>query len=245
LIEQDTRDYALFGDHYWNLATKKNEGNYIRGEFAMEKAFGFSDIWDLLHAAAFCSIYEKKFIFEYDLLDADGNPIKDESENTIKLEYRFENWTGLYGIGAVVGGECGLYVRPIVYDTDGNPVTFYAFCPYKNSGNITRFYTNYMTVLPPQELPTTTYVYKRDDPDNPIVVSDTRDYAINDDDWWNYAVASNLFTNYSKEDLGYKVEYEIRDSRLADAFMEAASSDPDVTVSCVGDIITVDWVPSE
>jgi hypothetical protein len=43
LIEQDTRDYALFGDHYWNLATKKNDGKYEQGDLALEVEYEIKD----------------------------------------------------------------------------------------------------------------------------------------------------------------------------------------------------------
>jgi hypothetical protein len=240
------------------------DGKWHSSEFAWQKAFGFGDILDVLHGGAFCSIESKKFIFEYDVYDVNGNQIKDQFGNTFKLEYRFENWLGEYGtfsiidiapkdkekygiedmVSATIGGECGLYARVVVYNAEGNPVKYPGFTPYKDSINIVQSLTSYSAVIPPLELPTTTYVYPKGDPDNPILMSDTRDYAINDDDWWNYAVVSNKEKLY-KEDLGYKVEYEIRDPQLADAFMKAALSDPEVAVSRVGDIITVDWIPTE
>jgi hypothetical protein len=43
LIEQDTRDYALFGDHYWNLAVKKNEGEFSQGDLALEVEYEIKD----------------------------------------------------------------------------------------------------------------------------------------------------------------------------------------------------------
>jgi hypothetical protein len=44
LIEQDTRDYALFGDHYWNLAAKWNEDKkYEQGDLALEVEYEIKD----------------------------------------------------------------------------------------------------------------------------------------------------------------------------------------------------------
>jgi hypothetical protein len=173
------------------------------------------------------------------MLGDDGNLVTDEFGNIYMVEYRVESWVGNYGWGNMIGGESGIYTRIVVYDKDGNPSQLPGFSPYKNNplqSNLT-----FQSIIL-DELPMKTYVYNRNNPDEPLLEYDTRDHALNGDDYWPFC-ARKTDETIPKEELIYKVEYEVSDERLRKKFFDAAEDNENWDVTLDGNKIIIEWEP--
>ena len=87
-----------------------------------------------------------------------------------------------------------------------------------------------------------TYVYNRNNPDEPLLEYDTRDHALNGDDYWPYCATRNT-ESLTKKDLIYKIVYEVKDDRLLNKFYDAAEENENWDVTLSGNIITIEWDP--
>lgn len=166
-----------------------NDLYYTNECYGIQRLSGFCDIYDDLGVILGMDLDTEKVIF-----NANGK------------EYRLQFWKGSYAFKGAYGAEIGLYSR-----SEADAKRF----PYNNSIE-SKFYI-YDCVNGEDEIETTQYIYNKKG--TLLLKHSTKDYADNDDHFWNLAIKTD--GGYSKHDLCLKEIIEVKDDNMRDAMLEA------------------------
>lgn len=140
------------------------DGTHITtSETSLQSASGFMDIYDELGPILGMDLNTEVIIFVYD-----------------GREYRFQLWEGTYGFNTMIGGEMGLYYRPL---SVANKL------PYSDEDNGSNDFLYYAAVDEADHIPINVTIY--DNKGNIITNNDTKDYTANDNHYWNAQFRSN------------------------------------------------------
>lgn len=166
------------------------DGTHITtSETSLQSASGFMDIYDELGPILGMDLNTEVIIFVYD-----------------GREYRFQLWEGTYGFNTMIGGEMGLYYRPL---SVANKL------PYSDEDNGSNDFLYYAAVDEADHIPINVTIY--DNKGNIITNNDTKDYTANDNHYWNAQFRSNNGLR-DKEDI-YMEGTVVMAPAMADSFI--------------------------
>ena len=171
---------------------------YYTKENAPQKHFGFGDLFDEFGPLLGMDIEEAPIVFQY----------TDPKTNDTK-EWLIELWKGQYGGGLSVGGEIGLYNRPVTKDMD----------PYiPGKGNYHIFFDSAVK-NEKMHLAYTLYdkdnsvILKRDSYDYPKPIGEPQGK-----DWWLLGIKFGRYAE--KEDLTMKAKIKLLSRSMAKIFVK-------------------------
>ena len=183
---------------------------YVTSQHSIQSYGGFADIYDTAGPALGMDLDEKVVNFT-----VDGK------------EYRVELWKGAYGFGGAYGGEIGLYYKNP--DSDSWLTQMESKVPGL-----------YATVDSKDQMRMVQELYSKDDPDHPILVNDTADYADDGKHFWNLAIKTD--PAIPKENLFQRDTFYVEDPALRDAMVEALGNESGITdISVDGSRVTFTW----
>lgn len=171
---------------------------YYTKENALQKHFGFGDLFDEFGPMLGMDLEEVPIVFQY--TDPETNKTK---------EWLIELWKGQYGGGVSVGGEIGLYNRPVTKDMD----------PYiPGKGNYQVFFDSAIknekmhlayTLCEKDD----SVIFKRDSFDYPKPVGEPQGK-----DWWLLGIKLGKYAE--KQDLVMKAKIKLLSRNMAKIFVK-------------------------
>lgn len=161
-------------------------------------------------------------------------------------EYRIQVWDGLYAGGLSIGGEIGLYARPLS-DAQANPYIEKDLADYAarvktlSPSEINNLFINHRSLANEEDqIPMLMSVYDTDG--NNILRNDTQGYANEGTHYWNYAAVENINLEYVKEDVHVVGELIIEDRGLLESMQNALQKDGiDAKILTDGQTLEITW----
>ncbi|MBC1733926.1 DUF4474 domain-containing protein [Listeria seeligeri] len=197
------------------------QGNYSRNVIGFVEEAGIDD----------SKILKRRFETVKDELVEKQGQLKRELLKIEDKEYRVQLWKGSYGLETAYGGELGIYYRD-VDDAKTNP--------YHEGKDDSKFIW-YECADESYQWKSVSTIYDKKTNDK-LISNDTREYAKNDDHFWNLAIKTDPMSGYEKDDL-YMVEViEIPDLNVRNDFVTALEKEKVVTnVVIEGNKVSFSW----
>jgi len=170
--------------------------------YGVQRRFGFMDLYDDLSGLLGMDLETEILVFTPDGSDK---------------EYRLQFWRGSYCSGGAYGGEIGLYQRS---SAEAEKM------PYSDENPLKKF-IYYECVSGEDEIRTKQEFFSAYD-GTPLIMNDTKDYAVEGDHFWNLAIKTDQ--GFHAEDLVVIETLTIKDKNMKDKIIEEIKKNDNLTL---------------